>query len=85
MLGQLDATLGAPRFSSLARAWLDRADFPELDDTWRALGVAPGKRGEAVLTPARDAAIRDAILALPAEAQGQPEQRHQPREDAEDL
>lgn len=84
VLSHLDQTLGAPRFSTLARAWLDRADFPALDETWRALGVAPGKRGEALLTPAADSALRDALVALPTEPQAEPEQREKAGKNTED-
>jgi len=85
-LAQLDHSLGAPRFTEHARRWLDRREFPELDSTMRALGVAPGPRGEAIFGPTSNSAIRDAIMAQapsgasyaqrntrsPAEPQGEP-------------
>ena len=60
------------------------ATFQAEEWTWRALGVAPGKRGEALLTPAADSALRDAIVALPTEPQAEPEQREQAGKNAED-
>ncbi len=63
VLAYLDQSMGAPRFSEHARRWLDRREFPELDDALRTLGVAPGSRGEAIFGPAPNAAIRDAIMA----------------------
>jgi hypothetical protein len=63
VLARLDASLGAPRFADQAKTWLDRKEFPDLDATWRALGVAPGAHGVAVLTAAPDARLRDAIMA----------------------
>jgi hypothetical protein len=77
VLARLDATLGAPRFAEQAKTWLDRKEFPDLTLTLRALGVAPGAHGEAALTPAPDAAIRDAIMALDSKAgaNGHPHQR----------
>jgi hypothetical protein len=87
VLAHLDQSLGAPRFTEQARRWLDRSEFPELDATWRALGVAAGPRGEAIFGRASNAAIRDAIMApalraepttnrSPAESQGEP---HRPQ------
>jgi hypothetical protein len=82
VLAHLDQSLGAPRFTEHARSWLDRREFPEIDGTLRALGVARGARGEAVFGRAVNAAIRDAIMApaslptirtrLPTEPQSQP-------------
>jgi M61 glycyl aminopeptidase len=66
VLAHLDATLGAPLFSDQARRWLDRAEFPDLSDALRALGVAPGKQGRAVFGRAPAAALRDAIMARTA-------------------
>jgi len=63
VLAHLDQSLGAPRFTEHARRWLDRAEFPELDPTLRALGVAAGPRGEAIFGRAANAAVRDAIVA----------------------
>lgn len=63
VLAHLDQSLGAPRFTEHARRWLDRAEFPELDVTLRALGVARGPRGEAIFGRAPNATIRDAIMA----------------------
>jgi hypothetical protein len=77
VLARLDAALGAPRFAERAKTWLDRKEFPDLTLTLRALGVAPGAHGQAALTRAPDAAIRDAIMArdLHAGADGDPHQR----------
>jgi M61 glycyl aminopeptidase len=63
VLADLDQRLGAPRFTEHARRWLDRREFPELAGTLRALGVAPGVRGEAIYGPGPSAALRDAIMA----------------------
>ncbi len=63
VLARIDDQLGAPLFSEQARRWLDRADFPDVTDALRALGVAPGKQGRAVFGKAPDAALRDAIMA----------------------
>jgi M61 glycyl aminopeptidase len=68
VLAQLDASLGAPRFTDQAKTWLDRKEFPDLDATWRALGIAPGSHAEALLTPAPDARLRDAIMARESDA-----------------
>lgn len=69
VLARLDQSLGVPRFTEQARRWLDRAEFPELDATLRALGVTAGPRGEAIFGRATQAAVRDAIMAptTPAE------------------
>lgn len=63
VLARLDASLGAPRFTELSQHWLDRREFPEVDEALRALGVAPGSQGRAVFGRGRDAALRDAIMA----------------------
>jgi len=63
VLAHLDQSLGAPRFTRHAQRWLDRREFPELDSTLRALGVARGARGEAIFGATPHAAIRDAIMA----------------------
>ena len=70
VLARLDASLGAPRFADQARTWLDRKEFPALDATLRALGVASaaGAQGEALLSPAPEARIRDAIMARESQA-----------------
>ena len=73
VLARLDQSLGAPRFTEHARRWLDRAEFPDVDGTLRKLGVALGAQGEAVFGRAPNAAIRDAIMALPAESQSEPQ------------
>ncbi|HKO46463.1 MAG TPA: hypothetical protein VJV79_01990, partial [Polyangiaceae bacterium] len=85
VLAQLDQSLGAPRFTEHARRWLDRREFPALDGTLRALGIAPGTRGAAIFGPAAHAAIRDAIMApaalsvarsgSPTESQGEAHRR----------
>ncbi len=82
VLAHLDQSLAAPRFSEQARRWLDRHEFPEVEGALRALGVAPGARGQAIFGRAPQAAIRDAIMApapfsppansSPAEPQSQP-------------
>ena len=76
VLARLDALLGAPRFSEQARAWLDRKEFPAVEATLRALGISPGPHGEALFSPASDAALRDAIFspASDAGANGEPHQ-----------
>lgn len=85
VIAHLDATMGAARYASRARAWLDRAEFPELDSAWRELGIAPGLRGEARFTAAPSAPIRDAIVArLVAEPNREPHQAEQGGQDAED-
>jgi len=66
VLARLDQTLAAPRFTEHARRWLDRVEFPELDSTLRALGIARGTHGEAIFGSTPNAAIRDAIMAPPA-------------------
>ncbi|HEY1534924.1 MAG TPA: hypothetical protein VGF76_12940, partial [Polyangiaceae bacterium] len=68
VLARLDASLGAPRFADQARTWLDRKEFPDLDATLRALGVAPGAHGGALLTAAPEARLRDAIMARESHA-----------------
>ena len=77
VLAQLDASLGAPRFTAQAQAWLDRRDFPAVEPTLRALGVASGRGGEAVFGRGSAAPIRDQIMAAttasPAEAHGKPQ------------
>ena len=65
VLSHLDQSMRAPRFTEHARRWLDRSQFPDVDATLRALGVAPGPHGQAVFGPAPSAAIRDAIMAAP--------------------
>jgi len=62
VLSRLDQMLGAPRFTELSNRWLDRREFPDLDSTLRALGVARGMRGEAIFGRGPQAAIRDAIM-----------------------
>jgi predicted metalloprotease with PDZ domain len=63
VLAALDATLGTPRFAPLAKAWLDRAAFPDVTPLLRELGVSPGAGKEANFTAAPSAALRDAIMA----------------------
>jgi hypothetical protein len=77
VLAALDASLGVPRFASIARTWLDRAAFPDVASTLRALGIARGAHGEAVFSAAPDAALRDALFSPGSQphADGQP---HQP-------
>ena len=72
VLAHLDKSLGAPRFTEQARRWLDRSDFPELDPTLRTLGVALGAHGEAIFGRAPNAALRDAIMVSPTEAEREP-------------
>ena len=67
VLSRLEA-YGAPRLRAEARRWLDRREFPALDDALHALGVASGGHGEAVFGRAASAAVRDAIMAAPAVA-----------------
>ena len=81
VLAQLDASLGAPHFTTQAQRWLDRREFPELDGVLRRLGVAPGRRGAAIFGRTPEASIRDAIMARapasngsPTEPQSQPQQ-----------
>jgi hypothetical protein len=71
--------MGTPRFATLAKAWLDRTGFPEVNGVLRELGVAPGLHDEASLQHAPGAAIRDSIMALASEpsvarANGDPHQ-----------
>jgi hypothetical protein len=68
VLGRLDASLGAPRFASIAHAWLDRAEFPDVSGALRDLGVSSGPHGEALFTTAPNAALRDAIMARASQA-----------------
>jgi len=63
VMTEVDAALGAARYATLAKAWLDRKEFPDLASTVRALGIARGTRGDASYGPAVDAALRDAIMA----------------------
>lgn len=63
VLAHLDESLGAPLFASQAQHWLERAEFPDLSEALRALGVAPGKQGRAVFGRAPAASVRDAIMA----------------------
>ncbi len=76
VVARLDAWLGAPRLATLAQAWLDRADFPNVESALRDLGVASGTRGEAVFSRAPQAALRAALMAEASqpEANGQPHQ-----------
>ncbi|MEO8905555.1 MAG: hypothetical protein ABI488_23815 [Polyangiaceae bacterium] len=79
VLAHLDASLGAPRFANQARAWLDSKEFPDVDSTLRALGIALGTHGEAVFSRAADAALRDSLFALDASqtpADREPHQAH---------
>ena len=72
VLAHLDENMGAALYTEQARRWLDRREFPEVERTLRALGVARGPRGQAIFGPAPEAAIRDAIMApSPAKAQSQ--------------
>ena len=62
VLAQLEA-YGAGAFTNEAARWLDRSDFPALDETLRSLGVGLGKNGAALFRPAPHSPIRDAIMA----------------------
>lgn len=79
VLTHLDRTLGAPRFTEHARRWLDSNEFPELDATLRALGVARGSRGEAIFGRTAGAAIRDAIMASEASDRSPTEAHREPQ------
>jgi hypothetical protein len=68
VLARVDVLLGTPRFAPLAQAWLDRAQFPDVNGVLRDLGVSPGQHADAVFQPARDAAIREAIMARAADS-----------------
>ncbi|HEY0466598.1 MAG TPA: hypothetical protein VGC79_20460 [Polyangiaceae bacterium] len=63
VLAHLDRTLGARRYQKFADVWLTRADFPELDATFRELGVSLGAHGRAIFSAAPQASLRDAIMA----------------------
>ncbi|MEP7052947.1 MAG: hypothetical protein ABJB12_21455 [Pseudomonadota bacterium] len=78
VLAQLDAALGAPRFTRIEKIWLDRTDFPDVTRTLRALGIAPGADGQAIFSSAPDAALRDALFAPESKTHtdGQPHQPH---------
>lgn len=76
VMARLDASLGAPRLATLAHAWLDRTDFPNVEGALRALGVAAGAHGEAVFSRAPEAALRDALMA-PASQTDANRQPHQ--------
>ncbi len=67
VMAQLDAWLGTPRLATLAHAWLDRSDFPQVEGVLRKLGVASGPHGEALFSRAPQAALRDALLASPSQ------------------
>jgi hypothetical protein len=77
VLAHLDASLGTPRFATLAHTWLDRAAFPELGDALRDLGVLPGTPNGARLVRAPHEALRDAIMARASQprADGEPHER----------
>ena len=63
VLAALDKTMGRPLFTEHARSWLDRREFPAIEDALRTLGIARGPRGAAIFGPTPHAAIRDAIMA----------------------
>jgi len=70
----LDTVLGAPHFTELVHANLDRAEFPPVEPVLRELGVVFGGGDEAQFLPAPSAAVRDAITAQSrAEAKREPE------------
>jgi hypothetical protein len=76
VLARLDELLGTPRFAPLAKAWLDRSEFPDVNGALRELGVSPGPHDAAVFQRAPEEAIRDAIMApSDAHADGEPHQR----------
>ncbi len=76
VLARLDQTLGAPRFTELAHAALDRAEFPRVEPVLRELGVVPGARDEAEFVAAPGAPIRDALVApLQPEAEREPKRQ----------
>ncbi|MEO7032524.1 MAG: hypothetical protein ABI548_01730 [Polyangiaceae bacterium] len=79
VLAHLDASLGAPRFANQAHAWLDRKEFPDVDSTLRALGIALGRHGEAVFSRAADTALRNSLFAVDASQTPADREPHQAR------
>ena len=80
MLARVDQSLGAPQFAPVARRWLDRRDFPELEPLLGELGVSVGANADARFAPAPDSKLRDAIFAPSPRAPSEEAQGgHQPR------
>ncbi|MDC0673330.1 hypothetical protein [Nannocystis radixulma] len=65
-LRELDAWSGTPVFTDLARSWLPRAEFPELEALYRKLGLDVIKGVVKIRQSAPAAAVRRAIFARPS-------------------